>query len=132
MKSTALIIVFSLLLVGCSGTQYRDLKSDWSQPALIKIQRIKNDTAEHIDTKMLADEIATSLIQMRIQFVDDAYSKEAIQEMERGMTGLVDPDSAIPAGNLKSPNFFLFGSINENVRYTGGKKLQYLVVTIAK
>ncbi len=41
-----------------------------------------------------------------------------------------DQDSAIPVGNLKSPNFFLFGTINENVRYAGGKKLQYLVVTL--
>jgi uncharacterized protein (TIGR02722 family) len=159
MKYAAFLIVSFILLIGCGGTQYREasrdkgsmdwgpreikttvnkmvgslynyLKSDWNQPALIKIQRIKNDTAEHIDTKMLADEIVTNLIRKRIQFVDDSYTKEAIQEMERGMTGLVDPDSAVPAGNLKSPNFFLFGSINENVRYASGKKLQYLVVTL--
>jgi uncharacterized protein (TIGR02722 family) len=159
MKGTTLIIGVSLILLGCSGTQYRDaskdkgsmewgpreikttvnkmvaslhsyLKNDWNQPSLIRVQRIKNDTAEHIDTRMLADEIVTNLIQMRIQFVDDSYTREAIEEMEKGMSGLIDPDSAIPAGNLKSPNFFLFGSIIENVRYVGGKKVQYLVVTL--
>ena len=45
------------------------------------------------------------------------------------MTGLIDPDSAIPMGNLKSPNFYLTGAIRDNVRTVGGKRLQYLVVT---
>ena len=158
-RASSLIIAVSIMLIGCSGTQYRDaskdkgsmewgpreikttvskmvsslygyLKNDWNQAALIKVQRIKNDTAEHIDTKMLADEIVTSLIQMRIQFIEESYTKESIHEMEKGMTGLIDPDSAIPAGNLKSPNFFLYGTINENVRYVGGKKVQYITVTL--
>ena len=158
-RASAFIVAATILFVGCGSTQYRDaskdkgsmdwgpreikttvnkmvnslygyLKNDWQKPAMIKTQRIKNDTAEHIDTKMLADEIVTNLIQQRIQFVDDSYTREQIQEIEKGMTGLVDPDSAIPVGDLKSPNFFLFGTINENVRYVGGKKLQYLVVTL--
>ncbi|MBP7739051.1 MAG: hypothetical protein KA369_23990 [Spirochaetes bacterium] len=161
MKKVSLsIIAISILLIGCGSTQYRDaskdkgsmewgpreikttvnkmvgslynyLKADWKQPALIKVQRIKNDTADHIDTKMLADEMVTSLIQMRIQFIEESYTKESISEMEKGMTGLIDPDSAIPAGNLRSPNFFLFGNINENVRYVNGKKVQYLTVTLS-
>ncbi len=159
-RASSFIIAVSIVLIGCGSTQYRDaskdkgsmewgpreikttvnkmvgslynyLKNDWKQPAMIKVQRIKNDTAEHIDTKMLADEIVTSLIQMRIQFIEESYTKESIHEMEKGMTGLIDPDSAIPAGNLKSPNFFLFGTINENVRYVSGKKVQYLTVTLS-
>lgn len=158
-RASSLIIAISILLIGCSSTQYRDaskdkgsmewgpreikttvnkmvdslytyLKNDWNKPALIKVQRIRNDTADHIDTKMLADEIVTNLIQKRIQFIEESYTKESIEEIEKGMTGLIDPDSAIPAGNLKSPNFFFYGTINENVRYVGGKKVQYLTVTL--
>lgn len=158
-RASIMIISISILLISCGSTQYRDaskdkgsmewgpreikttvtkmvgslysyLKEDWKLPTLIKLQRIKNDTAEHIDTKMLADEIVTNLIQKRIQFIDDSYTKEALEEIEKGMTGLVDPDSAVPVGNLKSPNFYFFGTINENVRYVNGKKVQYLVVTL--
>ncbi|HPN12496.1 MAG TPA: hypothetical protein PLA65_10565 [Spirochaetota bacterium] len=158
-RAAVLVIAISILAVSCGSTQYRDaskdkgsmewgpreikttvnkmvgslytyLKSSWNKPALIQTQRIKNDTAEHIDTRMLADEIVNNLIQMRIEFVDDSYTREAIKEMEKGMTGLIDPDSAVPVGNLKSPNFFLFGHITENVRYDGGKKIQYIVVTM--
>src|SRR4030042_1932907 len=156
-KVSLLIFAVSIIATGCAGTQYRDaskdkgsmdwgpreikttvnkmvaslydyLKNGWGQAALIKTQRIKNDTAEHIDTRMLADEIVTQLIQMRIEFIDDSYTKEAIDEMAKGMTGLIDPDSAIPTGNLKSPNFFLFGNISENTRYADGDKVQHLFV----
>ncbi|MBN1495606.1 MAG: hypothetical protein JXA07_02480 [Spirochaetes bacterium] len=159
-RGLLLLMAASILLAGCSGTQYRDaskdkgsmewgpreikttvnkmvaslhsyLKDDWARPALIRVQRIKNDTAEHIDTRLLVNEIVTSLIQKRIQFTEESYTKESIEEMERGMTGLIDPDSAIPAGNLMSPNFFLYGNINENVRYVGRNKVQYLTVTLA-
>jgi uncharacterized protein (TIGR02722 family) len=158
-RASSMIIAVSLLLAGCGSTQYRDaskdkgsmewgpreikttvnkmvtslygyLKNEWNQPALIQVQRIKNDTSEHIDSKMLADEIVTSLIQKRIQFIEDSYTKEAIEEMEKGMTGLIDPESAIPVGNLKSPNLYLYGTIKENVRYVDGKKVQYIVVTL--
>jgi uncharacterized protein (TIGR02722 family) len=158
-RASSMIIAAALLLAGCSSTQYRDanndkgsmewgpreikttvnkmvtslygyLKNEWNQPALIRVERIENISSEHIDTKMLADEIVTSLIQKRIQFIEATYTKEAIKEIEKGMTGLIDPDSAIPAGNLKSPNFFLSGSISDNVRYVDGKKVQYITVTM--
>lgn len=90
------------------------LKNDWKQPALIELQRIENHTSEHINTKMLASELVTNLIKKRIQFVDKAYTKEAIKEIEKGMTGLVDPDSAVTAGMLKSPNLYLYGTITQN------------------
>ena len=100
-RAAVLVIAISILAVSCGSTQYRDaskdkgsmewgpreikttvnkmvgslytyLKSSWNKPALIQTQRIKNDTAEHIDTRMLADEIVNNLIQMRIEFVDDS------------------------------------------------------------
>jgi len=46
------------------------------------------------------------------------------------MTGMVDPESAIPVGELKSPNMYLTGEVRENVRTVGSKTVQYLVVTL--
>ena len=79
---------------------------------------------------MITDEITTNLIRKRIKFVDDALSQEAIEEMEQGMTGLIDPDAAIPVGMAKSPNMYMTGDIRDNVRTVGGKRLQYLVITL--
>ena len=159
MKKICVALLF-LVLVGCGGgTQYQDvskaegsmewgpkeikmttskmvgslytfLKEEWKKPAFIQVKKFRNRTSEHIDTELIVSEIQTKLIQKRIKFVDDSLEADALAEMEKGMTGLVDPESAIPVGELKSPNFYLTGDIRENVRYVNGKKVQYLKVTL--
>ncbi|MFC1669269.1 hypothetical protein ACFL20_02685 [Spirochaetota bacterium] len=158
MKKATLLFITFLIIASCGGTQYRDpardrgsrewgpkeikdtvnlmVKSLYShlkankRPAYLQVKKIRNRTSEHIDTKMLADEITSNLIQRRIRFLDPTHTSSAIKEMEKGMTGMVDPNSAIPVGKLKSPNFYLYGSISDNVRYVRGRKVQYLVVTL--
>jgi len=159
-KLSYILIALTLIVASCGGgTQYRDpskaggsaewgpkevrkvvkkmvgsiytyLKKEWKQPAIIQVKKIRNRTSEHIDTKMISEELVTSLIKKRINFVDDAFSKDQLAEMEKGMTGLVDPDSAVPVGELRSPNFYLYGEISDNVRNVDGKRIQYLVVTV--
>ena len=106
------------------------LRNDWNKPAIIENRQIRNRTSEHIDTQIVSNEIVTSLIQRRISFIDRSITEDAIKEMEMGMTGLIDPASAIPIGELLSPNFFLEGEISENVRFIGNRQVQYLVVTL--
>jgi uncharacterized protein (TIGR02722 family) len=106
------------------------LKTEWQKPAFLQVKRFLNRTSEHIDTTMISNEIQTNLIKRRIKFVDDTLTEDAIKEMEKGMSGLIDPDSAIPMGQLKSPNLYLTGDISDNVRTTGGNQIQYLVVTL--
>mgnify|MGYP005836439837 FL=1 len=112
------------------GSMYTFLKDEYKKPAFIEVRNFRNKTSEHIDTKMITDEISTNLIKKRIKFIDQSLTADAMAEMERGMTGMIDPDAAIPVGMLKSPNFYLTGDIRDNVRTVGGKSLQYLVVTM--
>ncbi|HDP80122.1 MAG TPA: penicillin-binding protein activator LpoB [Spirochaetes bacterium] len=159
MRKSILWSVALVFMVSCGGTQYRDaakdkgsrewgpkeikmtvntmvgslytfLKDEWKKPAFIEVKKFRNKTSEHIDTKMISDEISTNLIKKRIRFIDRSLTEDALKEMEMGMTGLIDPDSAIPVGMLKSPNFYLTGDIRDNVRTVGGKSLQYVVVTM--
>jgi len=159
MKRYFLVFIL-LLFVGCGGgVQYQDvnkasgsrewgpkeikltvnkmvnslytfLKSDWKKPAFIQVKKFRNRTSEHIDTELITSEIQTKLIKKRIRFIDDSLDADALKEMEKGMTGLIDPSSAIPVGQLKSPNVYLTGDIRDNVRYVSGKKVQYLKVTL--
>jgi uncharacterized protein (TIGR02722 family) len=112
------------------GSLYSFLKDEYKKPVFIQIKRFQNKTSEHIDTSLVTNEIQTKLIQKRIKFVDDSLEAAALKEMEKGMSGLVDPDDAIPMGQLKSPNLYLTGDIRENVRYVNGKTVQYLQVTL--
>jgi uncharacterized protein (TIGR02722 family) len=111
-------------------SMYNYLKDEYKKPAFIEVRNFRNKTSEHIDTKMISDEISTNLIKKRIKFIDQSLTEDAMKEMERGMTGLIDPDSAIPVGMLKSPNLYLTGDIRDNVRTVGGKSVQYVVVTM--
>lgn len=158
-RLSILLIAITLFTVSCGGgTQYRDPTKDsgsreWGpkeikdtvgkmvgslysylktekKSAFIQVKKIRNRTSEHIDTKMLSNELVNNLIKRRIRFIDPSFTKEALEEMEKGMTGMIDPDSAIPVGELKSPNLYLYGDISDNTRTVGGKTLQYLVVTI--
>lgn len=159
MKKLALLFSVVFIVTACGGTQYRDpskdkgsmefgpkeikitvnkmvtsmydfLKNEWNKPAFLQVKKFRNKTSEHIDTKLISDEITTNLIRKRIKFVDDTLTEEALKEMEQGMTGLIDPDAAIPVGMAMSPNMYLTGDIRDNVRTVGGKRLQYLVVTL--
>ena len=152
-------VALLVLLVGCGGgTQYKDaskaegsrewgpkeikltvdkmvtslygfLKDEYKKPTYIQVKKFQNKTSEHIDTGLIVNELQKRLIQKRIKFIDDSLEADAMKEIEKGMTGMVDPDSAIPAGELKSPNMYLTGDIRENVRYVNGKTVQYLNVT---
>jgi uncharacterized protein (TIGR02722 family) len=111
-------------------SMYDFLKVEWKQPSFVQVKKFLNKTSEHIDTAMISNEIQTNLIKKRIKFIDDALTGDAIKEMEKGMTGMMDPDSAIPVGQLKSPNLYLTGDIRDNVRTVSGREIQYLVVTL--
>ena len=158
-RSVLLAVAIAFVMLGCGGTQYQDankaegsrewgpkevkmtvgtmvgsvytfLKDEWKKPVFIQVKKFRNKTSEHIDTKMVTDAISTNLIKKRIKFIDDSLTADALAEMQRGMTGEVDPDSAVPVGMLKSPNLYLTGDIRDNVRTVGSKQVQYLVVTM--
>jgi uncharacterized protein (TIGR02722 family) len=112
------------------GSMYDFLKNEWKQTAFLQVKKFRNKTSEHIDTSIITNEIATNLLKKRIYFIDETLTEDAIKEMEQGLTGMIDPDAAIPVGMAKSPNMYLTGDIIDNVRTVGGKKLQYLVITL--
>ncbi|HOW80931.1 MAG TPA: hypothetical protein PK573_00090 [Spirochaetota bacterium] len=157
-RFSVFILLAAVTAAGCAGTQYRDAAEDkgsmeWGAKeikatvnkmvdslyrhlkdsegtAFIEVKKIRNRTGEHIDTKIISDEIVTQLIQKRFRFIDRSYTDEAVKEMEKGMTGLIDPESAVPTGGLVSPNYYLYGEIRENMQYPGRTQKQYIVVTL--
>ena len=99
------------------------------EPIFIAFKPIRNRTSEHIETEMLANQIRESLIEKKVYFVQMNYRGEIIQEIVLGQSGLID-DSALPIGNLKSPNYFLEGVITDTVNYSNNRSVQYIVVSL--
>ena len=104
-------VLLAFAITGCGGTQYRDvnedegsrewgpkeikmtvntmvtsmydfLKQEWKRPAFIQVKKFRNKTSEHIDTKMISDELTTNLIKKRIKFVDQSLTADALKEIE--------------------------------------------------
>ena len=159
MKSMFIISFFLLLIVSCkSTTEYQNVKSaqgsqEWGPKelnvtadkmvkslyeylkstgakAFLDVSKIRNRTSEHIDTRTLINALITNLTKKRIKFVDRNSRQDAIKEIEAGQTGIISADSAIPVGELKSPNYLLNGEITDNVRSIDGDRVQYLQVTL--
>jgi len=133
-----------IFLAGCSSVQYKDpdkakgqsgwgyyeinattekmvdsmfnyLKSDWAKECLIQVKKVRVKTSDHdIKPKMLENAIVTNLIKKKIAIHSDQFFKDTLKEIEKGQTGLIDPNYAIPVGELQSPNMFLSGLIETN------------------
>ncbi|MDF3819182.1 penicillin-binding protein activator LpoB [Leptospira sp. 96542] len=91
---------------------------------------ITNSTSEHIDTKLITNEIFLQLSKKKVPFVDTSIREEAAKEMGFGRTGMVSPETKLAIGKFKSPSHFIKGEINEVVNFESGKKIQYITVTI--
>ncbi|TGN20193.1 penicillin-binding protein activator LpoB [Leptospira idonii] len=94
-------------------------------------KRFENNTSEHIDTRILGNEISTNLTKRKIPFIDTSLREDASLEISFGKTGMVSSDSRLNAGNMKSPSHRLKGELNDIVNYEDGRKIQYIVVTLA-
>ncbi|MCW7493032.1 penicillin-binding protein activator LpoB [Leptospira sp. 2 VSF19] len=108
------------------STYYKsDLKTGY-----LEWKAIQNSTSEHIDTKLISNEILNQLTKDKIPFVDTSIREEASVEMAFGKTGMVSPDSRLAVGKFKSPSHKIKGEINEVVNFESGSRIQYITVTL--
>lgn len=91
---------------------------------------IENSTSEHIDTKLISNEILNQLTKEKVPFVDTTIRGEATKELAFGKTGMVSSDSRLAVGKFKSPSHQIKGEINEVVNYESGNKIQYITVIL--
>ncbi|MBM9591041.1 penicillin-binding protein activator LpoB [Leptospira sp. 201903075] len=91
---------------------------------------LQNSTSEHIDTKLITNEILNQLTKDKVPFVDTSIREEAATEMAFGKTGMVSADSRLAVGKFKSPSHRIKGEINEVVNYEAGSRIQYITVTL--
>lgn len=91
---------------------------------------IQNSTSEHIDTKLLSNEIFTGLTKKKVPFVDTSVRNDAVKEMSFGKSGMVSSETRLAVGKFKSPSHQIKGEINEIVNYEKGNKIQYITVTL--
>ena len=102
-----------------------DLKTGY-----LEWKSLQNSTSEHIDTKLITNEILNQLTKDKVPFVDTSIREDATTEMAFGKTGMVSADSRLAVGKFKSPSHKIKGEINEVVNYEAGSRIQYITVTL--
>lgn len=108
-----------------SGYYFQNLEGDY-----LDWQKFENNTSEHIDTRLLGNEISTNLIQKKIPFVDTSMRARSLDEMSFASSGLTSEKTKPAMGKLISPSHRLTGELNDLVNYDSGDKIQYIVVTL--
>ncbi len=101
-------------------------KNSKEEGVFIAFLPTKNETSESLSTKVFDNTIVQELIKNNIFTVRVNNRKSALKEFEFSQTGLTD--GTISVGKLKSPNFFIYTQIDENIfRHDGNKIIEQII-----
>jgi uncharacterized protein (TIGR02722 family) len=100
---------------------------------VVFVQRIKNKTSEHIDTKSITDKIRTALIRsgkVRFTAVSD-IPQEIVERLEYHQeSGMVDPVTRKNYGKQIGSDYILYGEITSITKQKGRKTDVYYKITL--
>ncbi|EIE00389.1 hypothetical protein [Leptospira licerasiae] len=77
-----------------SGSLSDFYKKD-SVKGYLELQKFKNNTSEHIDTKILANEIVKNLTSYKIPFVDISERKASLDEISLNKAGITSSNNKL-------------------------------------
>jgi len=94
---------------------------------VVYVARVINRTDEHVNTDAIASYLAFKLSRSGRVFLvgRDAVRDEALRELERQQSGLVDPATARKIGKHVGAEYFLQGKLMNIVSRSGRRKAQY-------
>jgi len=99
---------------------------------VVLVDRVRNKTDEHIDTKAVTDKIRTALLQSgKVRFAAGEVRDEVVRELEfQAGSGYVEEASRKRLGKLVGPGYLLTGEIT-NIRKQAGRKTDvYFLMTL--
>ncbi len=100
---------------------------------VVYVQRVKNRTDEHIDTKAITDKIKVALLKsgkVRFSAVGEV-NNEIVRQLEyQTSSGIVDPNTAKNFGRQVGADYFLYGEISSIKKSAGRVEDVYFKVTM--
>jgi uncharacterized protein (TIGR02722 family) len=98
---------------------------------LVAVDRIVNNTSEHIDTKSITDKIRTSLIKSgKIRFSASMEASATLQAQYKQQAVFADGATAKTAGKQAGAKYLLRGDISSIVKTQGRTKDVYYKLTL--
>ena len=101
------------------------------KPVLLLAKGLKNNTDEHIDTRLILEKIRTAMIKEGIaDYVDDHAFDMALDQLNMQATDLYDNSKAAKIGRFVGAKYVLRGTIS-NLRKSGKREdINYMNVTL--
>ncbi len=101
------------------------------KPVLLLAKGLKNNTDEHIDTRLILEKIRTAMVKEGIaDYVDDHAFDMALDQLNMQATDLYDNSKAAKIGRFVGAKYVLRGTIS-NLRKSGGREdINYMNVTL--
>ncbi len=99
---------------------------------IIFVDRVKNKTHEHIDTKSITDKIRTTLLKhgkVRVTGRSD-IPESIVKELDFQQSNLADPKTAARIGKLAGAKYILFGEISSIVKRNEDIKDVWFKITL--
>ena len=101
------------------------------KPVMLLAKELKNDTDEHINTRLILEKIRTRMInEGTAQFVDDQAFDTALGQLNLQASDLYDNTKAAKIGTFVGAKCVLRGSIGNIRKRSGREDINYVNVTM--
>lgn len=99
---------------------------------VVFVERIKNKTAEHIDTESITDSVSTKLLNSgKFRFVDMNRVESVRKQLNfQNNDELVNSSNAIQFGRMVGAQYMLYGNLSSIVKQAGSDKDVYYKMTM--
>ncbi|HVO76754.1 MAG TPA: penicillin-binding protein activator LpoB [Candidatus Bathyarchaeia archaeon] len=101
------------------------------KPVMLLAKELKNNTDEHINTRLILEKIRTRLInEGTSQFVDDQAFDSALEQLNLQASDLYDNAKAAKIGKFVGAKYVLRGTISNIRKRSGREDINYMNVTL--
>lgn len=101
------------------------------KPVMLLAKELKNDTDEHINTRLVLEKIRTRTINEGLaQFVDDQAFDMALDQLNLQASDLYDNKKAAQLGKFVGAKYVLRGTISNIRKIDGRKDINFMNVTL--
>jgi uncharacterized protein (TIGR02722 family) len=101
------------------------------KPVMLLAKELKNNTDEHINTRLILEKIRTRMIQDNLAtFVDDQAFDMALEQLDLQASDLYDNAKAAKIGKFVGAQYVLRGTISNIRKREGRENINYMNVTM--
>lgn len=114
-----------------SSPAIADITKNGQRPVVF-FSTLKNETAEHINTSMLANTVSTEVINSgKFRFTDMSQVKQMkVQLNYQAQSGMVDQKTAVKLGQQLGAEYMIYGSIADIQSRNRNQQSLYFLITL--